>query len=63
VTLASETQLDAIVDQAFGSHPVANPHFGQQVASALLEHAGSNPLLDILPAAVLDHNGIDSLQI
>jgi hypothetical protein len=29
----------------------------------LLQHAGSNPLFYILPAAILNHDRVNSLQI
>jgi hypothetical protein len=63
VAAASETQLDPVVNQAFGFHPLTDAHFGEQVHGALLQHPSPNPLLNVLPAAVLDYDGIDAKQI
>jgi hypothetical protein len=45
-----------MMNQTFSLHPLANAHFGEQVHGSLLQNARSNPLLDILAAAILnDH--------
>jgi hypothetical protein len=51
---AREAQLNAVMYQTFFLHPLANAHFGEQVHGSLLQDARSNPLLDILAAAILD---------
>ena len=35
VAATSETQLDPVVNQAFGFHPLTDAHFGEQVHGAL----------------------------
>jgi hypothetical protein len=60
---SSEAQLDPVVDESFGLHPLGHAHLGEQVDCLLLEDAGTDALLNILAAAVLDYDGIDSIEI
>jgi hypothetical protein len=53
---ASEADLDAVVDQAFALHALADPHPVQQFHCAPFEDAGSNPLFAILTAAVFEYD-------
>ena len=48
----AETQIHAVVDQAFALEPFADAGFFQQVNSALLQDAGANALLHVLAAAI-----------
>ena len=61
VTLAVEAQLDPVVDEPLAVEPIGQPELGQQVDGALLEDAGPDALLDVLAAAILEHDGLDSL--
>src|SRR5207247_1938460 len=51
VLLALKAQLDAVVDQAFASHSVADAGRAQEVGRSLFEHAGAHARLDVVPAA------------
>ncbi len=44
-------------------HPLAHAHFHEQVNRALLQHAGADSFLNVLPAAVLDHDRVNFLQM
>ena len=59
MALAVELQLDPVVDDAFALHPVADACLDQQVGRPLLEHAGTDPVLDVVAASVLENDGLD----
>ena len=59
VPLAVELELDPVVDDPLAPQAVADPGRDEQVDGALLEHAGPDALLDVLAAAVLEHDGLD----
>jgi hypothetical protein len=61
--LPSETNLNAVMNQAFPLHSLANAHFHQKVDSALLQDAGSYSLLAVLPTTSFDHNRMNSLSV
>ena len=61
--LAVEAQLDAVVDEALGVHPLADADLVHQVHRALLEHAGAHALLDVLAVARLEDHGLDAPQL
>src|SRR5205823_12882735 len=61
--LALKSQLDAVVDQAFASHSVADAGRAQEVGRSLFEHAGAHARLDVVPAAGLEHDGLDALEM
>ena len=63
VTASPKTQFDPIVDQAFGFHPLAHSHLGEQVNRSLLQYAGADAFLYILAAAIFNHDGVDPVQI
>src|SRR5437773_5601846 len=53
---AAEAQLDAVMHQAFLLQAFAHTCAGQQVNAALLQHAGTHSMLDMLAAARLEHD-------
>src|SRR5207244_671551 len=63
VLLALKAQLDAVVDQAFASHSVADAGRAQEVSRSLFEHAGAHARLDVVPAAGLEHDGLAALRV
>src|SRR2546423_13428837 len=63
VLLALKAQLDAVVDQAFASHSVADAGRAQEVSRSLFEHAGAHARLDGVPAAGLVADGLDALEM
>ncbi len=63
VAAAAEAQFDAVMQQALAAQPLAHVRLHQQVHAALLEHAGSNAMLDILAAATLDDDRLHTLQM
>src|SRR5258706_3282610 len=56
VASALEAQFDAVVDQAFTLHPLADTHLGEQVHGSLLQHARADAFLHILAAAIFDYD-------
>ncbi len=46
----------AVVKKSFPLHALADACFDEQVGGALLEHAGTDALLHILPATGLEHD-------
>jgi hypothetical protein len=63
MTLALEAKLYAVVNQPFTFQPIAHAHFGKQLDSSLLEHSGTNSLLDMLLRVHLKDDGIDPFQV
>jgi hypothetical protein len=63
VALAAETELNAVMDQTDLTHPLADLGLVQQVDRSLLEHAGADPALHVLPAAALQDDRLDALQM
>ena len=60
VALAVELQLDPVVDDAFAlACRSPTPASTQEVDRALLEHAGADPVLDVVAAAALEDHGLD----
>ena len=60
--LAFERQLEAVMQRAFGLHPLAETGFVQQVHRALFEHARANRRFDVAAAARFEHDGFDAAQ-
>ena len=63
VAAAVEPQLDPVVHEALALHPLADPGLGEQLDRAVLEHARPDPLLDVLAAADLEHDGLDPVAV
>ena len=59
VALAVELELDPVVDDAFALQPVGDARLRQQLDGALLEDARPDPVLDVVAAAVLEHDRLD----
>jgi len=51
------------VDDALALHPLADPGLDEQLGRALFEHAGADTVLDVLAAAVLQDDRLDSLEL
>ncbi len=62
VPLALELEVDAAVFEALGIHSRAEADGAEQFDGARLEQAGPLPRLAVGPAAVLDHDRVDSAQ-
>jgi hypothetical protein len=63
MSASAEAQLDSVMSKAFTLHPLADAGFDQQIDGALLKQAGADSLLDVLPAARLEHDGLDALKV
>ena len=63
VPLALELQMNAVVDEPFAVHPLADPDRAEEVDRALLEHAGAQPLLDVRAVAPLDDDRVDAVMM
>src|SRR6185436_2393403 len=63
VALAVEAQLDAVVDEALAVEPVGEPGVVEELDGALLEDARADAVLDVLAAARLEHDRVDSLEV
>src|SRR3954464_13317862 len=60
---ATETQLDAVVHQAFPPNPLAHACSVKQVHRALLQNTRADSLLDVLSRLALNHDRVDSPQV
>jgi len=63
MTASMEAQLDSMMNHAFALHPFAHPGFCEQINRPLFQNAGADAFLDILPAAIFDHDRFNSLQL
>jgi hypothetical protein len=63
MTSSVEAQLDSVVHHTFAFHPFAHSRFREQVNRTLFQNAGAHPFLNILPAAIFDHDRFNSLQV
>jgi hypothetical protein len=52
-----------VVDEPLALKPLSDSGLHERVDTALLEHARTNPVLDVLAAAILEHDRLDSLQV
>ena len=60
---AAEAEIDAVVEHAFALHARAHADLDQEVARPLLDQSGADAALDIVAAAVLQHDGLDARQM
>ena len=63
VTTSSEANFDPVMHQTFALQAITHSHLNEQFHRAPLEHARPDPFFAILPAAILQHKRIDSLQM
>ena len=63
VALAGELQVDAAVHDPLALHARPDPCPDERVDRPLLEHAGADPLLDVVPAPILQHDRVDSRAV
>ena len=57
--VARELQVDAAVHDPLSLQTLANAGADQRLDRSLLEHAGADPVLDVVAAAVLEHDRLD----
>ena len=62
VSVPGEADLDPVMGQALAPHPFAQAGRDEDVDGSLLEHPGANAVLDIVAAAILEHDGRDRLR-
>ena len=63
MALAVELELDAVVDDPLPLQAVADTGVDEEVRRALLEHTGADTMLDVVSAAVLEHDGLDAFAV
>ena len=63
MALTVELELDAVVDDSLPEHAVPDARLHEQIGRALLEHAGADPVLDVVAAPVLEHDRLDALAL
>ena len=55
-----ELHGDAVVEDPLAVHALSDTGLAQQLDGAVLEHAGADPVLDVVPAPVFEHDRLDS---
>ncbi len=60
VKAAVEIKIDAVVKHPLAPHALAHAELGQEIGEPLLQQPGADPMLDVMTAAGLEHDGIDS---
>ena len=63
VTGALELELEPVVGEPLLVQACADADLGQQLDGPVLEDARAHAALDVLPAAGLEHDGVDPLQV
>ena len=63
MAVAVELELDAVVDDPLPLQAVADTGADEQVRRTLLEDAGADTMLDVVSAAVLEHDRLDALSV
>ena len=63
MALAVELELDPVVDDALAQHALPHSRLDEQIRRALLEHAGANPVLDVVAATVLEDDRLDAFAL
>ena len=61
VPLSVELEVDAAVHDPLAVHPLADAGVAQKLGGGLLEHAGPDPVLDVLARARLENDRLDAL--
>ena len=56
-------EIDTAMHHPFALEPSAHAGFCEQIDCSLLEHTGANSPLDVRPAALFEHYGLDAVQI
>ena len=54
---------EPVMNLAFVVHAIAAPGFPHEFGEAMFEHAGANAAEDVFPAVLLEHNGVDALEV
>ena len=55
-----ELQVDAMVDEPFAVHPLADADGAEEIHGSLLEHACALSSLDVRTVSMLDHDRVDA---
>ena len=63
MTAAVESEVDAGVTHTLTPQAVPDAGRGHEVNRALLEHSGTDPFDDVVPAAILEDEGVDSPEM
>jgi hypothetical protein len=63
VAFPLKRDLDSFVAHPFPLEPVRHSHLPHHLDRSLLEHASPNPVFHVLPGAVLQDDGIDSVKV
>jgi hypothetical protein len=60
---AIEAHMDSVMDEPFSLQTFSNTCFDHHIHRALLEHACTDAVFDVMPAADFDDDGFDSQQV
>ena len=59
----AEGEIDPVVEHCFALHAAADPGLDQEIARPLLDQTGADATLDVVAAAVLEHDRIDAFAV
>jgi hypothetical protein len=60
---AVESELDAVVNQAFALEAGTEARHIEEIDRTLFQHAGSHAAFDIVATAILDNDGFDPIAV
>jgi hypothetical protein len=63
VGFQSETKVGSIVGKSFGIHPYSDAGFAKRLGTAMLEHAGTDAVLDVMTIASFKHHRLNTLRL
>jgi len=63
VPFSLELQMNAVMDESFAIHPVADAERAEQVDGSLLQHARAQSSLDVRAITPLDDHGVDPVMV
>ena len=59
----AETQIHSVMNKAFVLEAFADAGFHQQIHCALFENTGAHTFLNVLAAAIFEHDGFDAVEV
>jgi hypothetical protein len=63
MTLSVKPKFDSMVDEALAFEPVSDTYLREEIDRGLFENSRADALFDVVPAASLQNNGVNPVQV